>query len=136
MIRKMYRYFIGISFILYMLVLFYVTVLCREPFSGRHIMLSFLWEYRLALEGRSLYWVSQIVNNIILFVPLGVLYGELDAKRNWWKALLLGAGLSISIECLQYVCKAGLCETDDVFNNTIGMILGYTFWLFCDKILR
>lgn len=98
-------------------------------------MLSFLWEYRLALAG-SMYWVLQILNNIILFVPMGVLYGKLSRKRTWWRALLLGAGASAFIEGMQFVLKAGLCETDDVFNNTIGMMLGYIFWLFCGKILR
>ena len=49
---------------------------------------------------------------------------------------MVGAGTSAMIEGMQFVLKAGLCETDDVFNNTIGMMLGYTFWLFCDKILR
>lgn len=98
-------------------------------------MLTFLWEYRLALAG-SLFWVFQILNNIILFVPMGVMYGELGRKSSWWRAVLVGAGTSAVIEGMQFVLKAGLCETDDVFNNTIGMMLGYTFWLFCDKILR
>ena len=98
-------------------------------------MLTFLWEYRLALEG-SLFWVFQILNNIILFVPMGVMYGELGRKSSWWRAVLVGVGTSAVIEGMQFVLKAGLCETDDVFNNTIGMMLGYTFWFFCDKILR
>lgn len=98
-------------------------------------MLTFLWEYRLALAG-SLFWVFQILNNIILFVPMGVMYGELGRKSSWWRAVLVGVGTSAVIEGMQFVLKAGLCETDDVFNNTIGMMLGYTFWFFCDKILR
>lgn len=132
---KMYRYFIGLSFLFYILILLYVTILSREPFAERRMMLTFLWEYRLALAG-SLFWVFQILNNIILFVPMGVMYGELGRKSSWWRAVLVGAGTSAVIEGLQFVLKAGLCETDDVFNNTIGMMLGYTFWLFCDKILR
>ena len=135
MSRQMYRCFIGLSFVIYVLILLYVTIFSREPFAERHIMLSFLWEYRLALAG-SMSWVLQILNNIILFVPMGVLYGELSRKRTWWRALLLGAGTSAFIEGMQFVLKAGLCETDDVFNNTIGMMLGYIFWLFCGKILR
>lgn len=132
---KMYRYFIGLSFLFYILILLYVTILSREPFAERRVMLTFLWEYRLALAG-SLFWVFQILNNIILFVPMGVMYGELGRKSSWWRAILVGAGTSAMIEGMQFALKAGLCETDDVFNNTIGMMLGYTFWLFCDKILR
>lgn len=131
--QKMYRRFMEISLVIYMLVLFYVTVWCREPFSERRMILTPLWEYRLALAG-SWFWVSQIVDNMILFVPMGVLYGQFDPKRKWQKAFLLGMGLSASIECIQYVFKAGLCETDDVLNNTIGMMSGYLFWIICEKI--
>lgn len=134
-VQKMYRRFMEISLVIYMLVLFYVTVWCREPFSERHMMLVPLWEYRLALAG-SWFWVSQIVDNIILFIPMGVLYGHFDAKRKWMKALFLGMGLSAFVECMQYLFKAGLCETDDVLNNTIGMMLGYLFWTICERIKR
>ena len=48
---KMYRYFIGLSFLFYILILLYVTILSREPFAERRVMLTFLWEYRLALAG-------------------------------------------------------------------------------------
>lgn len=63
---------------------------------------------------------NQILTNIIMFIPVGVLTG-----RIWrWKGLWVAAGLSIAIELLQIVTSRGLCEFDDVFHNMIGAVIG------------
>ena len=63
---------------------------------------------------------EQILTNVIMFVPVGVLAG-----RIWrWKGLWVAAGLSVGIEILQLVTSRGLCEFDDVFHNMVGAIIG------------
>lgn len=62
------------------------------------------------------YW-SDIVLNILLFVPLGMLVG---GKR----AIIIGITLSLYIEFCQYVFVLGYCEIDDILNNTMGTVLG------------
>jgi len=109
-----------------------VTLLSRSVFPEHDYELSFLWEYRLAFQFtedgvaiQSKRWALQIFNNMILFIPAGVLYREAAKKRSWKKAILLGAGISLSIELAQLIFKLGLFEFDDILNNTIGMIAGY-----------
>jgi glycopeptide antibiotics resistance protein len=41
---------------------------------------------------------------------------------------LLGFLTSLSIELLQLVLKRGLFEFDDMFHNTLGVIIGYGIW--------
>jgi len=111
--------------------------------------LAFLWEYRLAflftrngITIQSKEWMQQIVGNMALFVPMGVLYGEMSAKRgkqsSWKKAVLTGLCLSGLIELSQLILHLGLCEFDDVLNNTVGAALGYVIWYIgttvCEKI--
>ena len=63
---------------------------------------------------------GQILTNVLMFVPVGVIVG-----RIWrWKGLWVAAGLSIVIEILQLITARGLCEFDDVMHNLIGAAIG------------
>ena len=91
------------------------TVLIRKPFQGEHIKLELLWSWKQWNVQK-----EQILTNVIMFVPVGVLAG-----RIWhWKGLWVAAGLSVFIEILQLVTARGLCEFDDVFHNMIGAVIG------------
>lgn len=128
-----YKNFLYVSAAGYLFILLYLTLLSRRTHSEMQMELSFLWEYRLALGGQ-VSWFFQILNNILLFVPMGVLYGAIGALRRrgkclkWKYVLYTGAVISLIIEILQLVLRLGLFEFDDIFNNTLGMLLGYGLW--------
>jgi Glycopeptide antibiotics resistance protein len=91
------------------------TVLIRKPFQGEHIKLELFWSWKQWSVQK-----NQILTNVIMFAPVGVLTGHL-----WkWKGLWVAAGLSIAIELLQLVTSRGLCEFDDVIHNCIGAAIG------------
>ena len=91
------------------------TVLIRKPFVGEHIKLELFWSWRQWKVQQ-----SQILTNVIMFVPVGVLAG-----RIWrWKGLWVAARLSIVIELLQLITARGLCEFDDVIHNMVGAVIG------------
>lgn len=50
-----------------------------------------------------------------------------------WKVLLVGAGLSVTIETLQFVMLRGFSEIDDVMHNTLGCLLGYGLYIIMKK---
>ena len=63
---------------------------------------------------------EQILTNVIMFVPVGVLVGWI-----WrWRGLWFAAGLSVGIEILQLVTSRGLCEYDDFIHNMLGAVIG------------
>lgn len=66
--------------------------------------------------------------NILVFVPVGILAKLSFKGLKWWQALLLGFGLSFTIEVLQFVFKKGTTEIDDLIHNTFGSLVG--FWLY------
>lgn len=91
------------------------TVLIRKPFVGEHIKLELFWSWRAWSVQQ-----NQILTNIIMFVPVGVLAG-----RIWrWRGLWVAAGLSDFIEVLQLITARGLCEFDDVIHNCVGAVIG------------
>ena len=94
---------------LYILIILWITLFSREPMTTR-IFRGLFWEIEMG------YW-NNIIQNILLFIPLGFLIG---GKRG----LVAGALLSIGIELTQYIFSLGYCELDDVLNNTIGAAIG------------
>ncbi len=91
------------------------TVLIRKPVVGEHIKLELLWSWRAWNVQR-----GQIITNVIMFVPVGVLTGLL-----WnWRGLWVAAGLSIVIELLQLLTARGLCEFDDFIHSMISAVIG------------
>ena len=94
---------------LYIFFILWVTVFSREPMTTRTFR-GLFWEIEMG------YW-NNIIQNILLFIPLGFLIG---GKRG----IIAGVLLSIGIELTQYIAVLGYCELDDVLNNTIGAAIG------------
>lgn len=91
------------------------TILIRKPFIGQHFQPELFWSWRVWNVQR-----GQIIANVIMFVPVGVLAG-----RIWrWKGLGFGVGLSCAVEMLQLITSRGLCEFDDVMHNAVGTVIG------------
>jgi glycopeptide antibiotics resistance protein len=66
--------------------------------------------------------------NVMVFIPVGLLLGIAFKQVTWWKALLIGSSISISIESLQFWFMKGFSEVDDVMHNTVGCIMGYIIY--------
>ena len=94
---------------LYILIILWITLFSRIPGTVR-IFRGLFWEVEMG------YW-NNIIQNILLFIPLGFLIG---GKRG----IIAGVLLSIGIELTQYIFRLGYCELDDVLNNTIGAAIG------------
>lgn len=75
---------------------------------------------------------EQILTNVIMFVPVGVLAGLILR----WKGLWAVAGLSIFIEILQLITARGLCEFDDVIHNCVGAAIGVGFVMIGRKLFK
>ena len=107
--------------IAYMFLIFSVTVLSRV--TSYHIEYDFQL-FRLFREAgwwRDKDGVEQVVDNIIMFVPIGILM-FLTVKQ---RSIVWGLGFSVFLEVCQLVFRKGLCEIDDVIANECGVIIGY-----------
>lgn len=73
--------------------------------------------------------IRTMIMNMALFLPLGltlpyVFGNRKDIRRKWICCLLIGCGISIAVELVQYCFALGQAETDDVICNTLGCGLG------------
>lgn len=122
-----------VLFALYCLFIVWYTLLSRPTKPTRTADFRLFWSFRDLLAGKSTGKtdVIQNINNILFFIPFGLL---LPLKK-WWKALLTALCFSAAIEVAQYIFALGLCELDDVISNTFGAMIGYWIWIGLKKIL-
>lgn len=106
-------------------------VLRQEGFGKVNLrpFLIFSQSRVLAGQGHHSYFLINFWGNIAMFLPIGFFPALLWRRGRWWKALLTGAGLSLSIELLQIpICRG--TDIDDLLLNTLGAVAGYgLLWL-------
>lgn len=113
-----------VMFAEYLVVLLCFTIIFREDDYESKIYYSL---YRNYLADNMKLLQDALVN-IAMFVPVGFCTSVL-LRRPWWlKILLLSGTLSCCIELSQYILSRGICDTNDVINNTIGGLCGY--WMY------
>ena len=74
-------------------------------------------------DGRKL--LIQIIANVVVFIPIGLLLGLSFSDIKWWKVLLIGGAFSLLIETLQFFLRRGFAEEDDVWDEVVGCMVGY-----------
>jgi glycopeptide antibiotics resistance protein len=100
-------------------VLILIVTLFNRPFTVMEPQLKLFWSY-----GKPEY-VSEVLLNYILFIPLGVLISlRIKTGNVVSKSWLFAVAMSLSIEILQFVFNRGLFEFDDVLGNSIGCLIG------------
>ena len=114
----------------YSAVIVYMTLLNRKAVSRKFMLIPF-WSYRRFFEGE--YFRSMIINNILLFIPLGTILSRLRPR---WSTAGILVVISVGIEILQYLLGRGLFETDDIISNSLGGLIGLTIGLLWMYIVR
>ena len=109
-------------FWVYVAVMVVITFLSREGGSTKGIDLRI--GSSLGINARN---DAYAVENILLFLPYGFLWG-LMRKKGLWNALAVGFLTSLGIEFLQLFSGRGVFQTDDMITNTLGALLGYILY--------
>ncbi len=100
------------------------TVLFRPCNENDGYSIKPFWSYLAIQNGRTDLMQANIMN-MVIFIPIGVLFGCLSKGLKWWMVTLIGVGISLSIEILQFLLKRGFAEVDDVIHNTLGCLVGF-----------
>jgi glycopeptide antibiotics resistance protein len=67
---------------------------------------------------------DESIENVLVFVPLGLLLSVNLKQLNFWSKLLIVLGASISAETIQYIFAIGATDITDVITNTLGGLIG------------
>lgn len=114
---------------LLIIIITYVCVLLLFTVINRPITISapktmLFWSYREWIKGNGNLG-KEIIANVMMFFPLGFLVPFYRSKRTLITVILISITLSFTIESLQLLLNRGLFEFDDVFNNTLGGVVGW-----------
>ena len=123
-------------FVLYILLL--IVILFRTQHQTRSINLIPFRGVVSYLSGEDLvsgkdcaavlhaFMLSNLLGNIVLFIPLGVYVTLFTQGKTIWENTALILFVSILVETLQYTFKFGIGDVDDVILNTVGGLIGCT----------
>lgn len=102
------------------------------------ILFKFPFQYQLVTTGRDLnlipfsgtysdsrgLGIGEVVENVLIFIPLGVYLSMLARRRSFGLQSVTIAGTSIAFEVIQYAFAIGHADITDVICNTAGGIAG------------
>lgn len=123
--RKGLEYLSKFLFIEYIFLLYCSTVIFRDYNSNQAHNFTPFWSYVEIHNGNYSVQLPEKVMNLVVFIPVGLLWGTAFQRIKWWQILVAGFLISLSIELLQFTFKRGFAEFDDVFHNTLGCLIGY-----------
>lgn len=78
--------------------------------------------------------ISEIIDNVLAFVPFGIFMGMLREQATFWKRLVPIFGVSLLYEAFQYLFGIGASDITDLLANTLGGILGIGIYLLAGRI--
>ncbi len=126
----MKRVMLWCMFLGYLFMVMGVTMLSRGNFYGNARIYPLFYSYKDAWNDFSMIEWRNIILNILMFVPMGILAPLLFRKLDcFWKVSLLGFGTTFTIEIFQLVLKRGIFEPDDLLGNTVGTMIGYGLYV-------
>ncbi|WP_431220777.1 VanZ family protein [Leifsonia xyli] len=70
------------------------------------------------------YSVAEFTANVLLFVPMGLLFVLLLGRWRWWLALAIGVAATLTIELVQTFLPARFSDPRDLLANTLGTLVG------------
>ena len=70
-------------------------------------------------------WKINIIGNITMFIPVGIVWPVCFKKLDTlWKTVLAGAGYTLLIELSKLMCVGRHSDVDDLILNTTGVLIG------------
>ena len=125
------RYYKLILFLLstvYILTVAWFTIIGRESLNTEYSLLpfkSYIKILSVRWHGWGEYIFGSIAGNVLLFVPVGLIIGNISKIRhNYLISGVVGFIISLCIELTQYYFAIGTFEADDLINNIWGAVIG------------
>jgi len=106
-----------------------IALLPAHPARGQVVDHNFVPFQTIAIwvaNPDSGFWFRQIVGNLLLLMPVGLL-GPIGLPwlDRWWRVLLAAFLLSLAIELAQLWIPDRAADVDDLLLNVVGAALGY-----------
>lgn len=78
--------------------------------------------------------LSEILENLLIFIPIGI-YMKMLGRSNM-ETVLIGGGISLALEIVQYCFGIGATDITDLITNTAGAAVGMTIYMLLGNLIR
>ena len=138
LIMKKQRIICLIVFILYILIILYITILrFNFRYDERQLNLSLFTNlirvFRKVGVGE---FLRLFLGNIVWFVPFGFLLPILSKRKSLIFTMVIGLVFSFFIETIQFIFYKGVAELDDLILNVLGTAIGYALYKMAQRIFK
>lgn len=128
----LYKELMGLSFIVYTLLLFeLVTNTDFNSYGNNFTLFSEMFRYSVT----SPLFYRNVLGNILMFVPFGYFVSYYVKIEKIYINVIITFIISISIETIQSLIGRSF-DIDDIILNVIGGLLGYFIYKLSSKILK
>ena len=123
-VRNKERFLLWVLLLEYVFLVISSTIVFRSPRSPVRIELIPFWTYYAIANHTFGVSIWDIILNIALFMPFGILITLLFPSLPSKKIVLLGLAFSLCIELSQFFFAKGIAQLDDLMHNSLGCYLG------------
>jgi glycopeptide antibiotics resistance protein len=125
-------------FIIYLIALFWIIVfkfnVRLPPLRNMRSINLIPFSEPLILNGKIAF--SEIIMNVVIFVPLGMYAGILFKRWVTLKKLFLFFLISLICEVLEFILNIGASDITDIINNTLGGLIGLMIYKGIEKAFK
>lgn len=122
----LYEEIISLSFLAYIMCLFYV-VTCPEEYSSFTTNNLKPFKEIFRYEFLSRLYIKNVLGNLVMFIPLGFYLSYLLKIRKVYLILIINIFVSLSIELTQLLIGR-VFDIDDIMLNVLGGLIGFYFY--------
>ena len=84
----------------------------------------------------SSFHIKEVLENLLIFVPMGIYLQMLLVKSGFLLKLAMIAGTSLLLETAQYALAIGRSDITDLLTNTVGGLLGIALYCISVRLLN
>ena len=131
--QELYSVLLGCS----IAVILWITIIGRDGTVENIITNQVLYSFKTIKEdilNNGIF--GNFLGNIMLFVPIGILFPLVIKRKRWQHILFIGAILSLVVETIQLITSRGFFEVNDIILNTLGAMVGYALLCLIDELFK
>ena len=116
-----------ISLVIYLIMLFNLTLLARPDFNEtRYNLIPFktIMHYFTTKMNINIF-ITNIFGNLFIFMPIEYYIIKVLKVKKLNTLIIINLILAIGIEVMQHITKTGILDIDDIILNLIGMFIVY-----------
>ncbi len=80
--------------------------------------------------------ISEIINNLLAFIPFGIFTGMLLDEKSFIKKVLPAFFVSLAFETVQFIFAIGASDITDLLMNTAGGVIGTICFFLLSQIFK